>query len=98
MQAERSRPRKRRGPARPSTRRTAKLKQRLATRHGGSCCCYCGVRRKLRQMSLEHVVPLAHGGTNARSNLRLACPSCNAEKGSRLLGEWFPSSWIGGLA
>jgi 5-methylcytosine-specific restriction endonuclease McrA len=33
--------------------------------------------------TLEHIVPLNHGGTNDLENLALACDECNSEKGRR---------------
>lgn len=38
--------------------------------------------------SIDHVVPLARGGTNYEGNLVPACGSCNSSKGARLLTEW----------
>jgi 5-methylcytosine-specific restriction endonuclease McrA len=35
-------------------------------------------------MHLEHIVPLAAGGTSDEENLWLACPLCNGSKGSRV--------------
>lgn len=32
-------------------------------------------------MHLEHIIPLAAGGTSAEENLWLACPLCNGYKG-----------------
>jgi 5-methylcytosine-specific restriction endonuclease McrA len=33
---------------------------------------------------VDHVVPLARGGTHTRDNLATACPSCNISKGTKL--------------
>ena len=33
--------------------------------------------------TIEHILPLTHGGTNDLSNLALACVECNSEKGRR---------------
>ena len=45
-------------------------------------CHWC--RRPLSEATatLEHVVPLARGGSNRRENLTLACKQCNHERGS----------------
>ena len=40
----------------------------------------------------DHVVPRARGGSNAISNLALACGGCNVRKGSKLLDE-LPLDW-----
>ena len=50
-------------------------------------CRYCG--RPARPLHLDHVVPLAKGGTTVIENLVLACRSCNLRKGTRL---WVPSA------
>ena len=34
-------------------------------------------------VTLEHIVPRNHGGTDDLTNLALACARCNAEKGMR---------------
>jgi len=34
-------------------------------------------------VTIEHIVPRHHGGTDEPSNLALACARCNAEKGIR---------------
>jgi 5-methylcytosine-specific restriction endonuclease McrA len=37
--------------------------------------------------TLDHVVPVSQGGTNALSNLRLAHRCCNSERGNTSLGK-----------
>lgn len=49
-------------------------------------CCYCRVALTLETSTLEHVIPAALGGTNAYSNLKLACEPCNWERGQALGG------------
>ncbi len=51
-----------------------------------SKCYYC--KAKLETWHVDHIVPLAKGGTNDISNIVLACPSCNLNKHARLLNEW----------
>ena len=46
--------------------------------YGGSCW-MCGGRAD----SMDHVIPLARGGSNWPANLRPACRSCNSRKGAR---------------
>jgi hypothetical protein len=42
------------------------------------CCHYCS----LAADTVDHVIPLAHGGGNARSNLVAACYPCNNVRGT----------------
>jgi hypothetical protein len=62
-------------------------KQALAMRDGGAVCHYCGARSKLGELTVDHVVPLARGGSNARANKVLACRPCNAAKGAAIWVE-----------
>ena len=66
---------------------------RLAIYHrDGFCCAYCGQKlttgkgtrgrvRPGREATLDHVIPVDRGGTNAATNLVTACLTCNAQKG-----------------
>lgn len=54
----------------------------------GGRCAYCGVSTGKRRGTLDHYMPLALGGTNHRKNLRWACLTCNANKGSMHPDEW----------
>lgn len=38
----------------------------------------------LSRATIEHILPRAHGGTDAPANLALACSRCNHQKGARL--------------
>jgi 5-methylcytosine-specific restriction endonuclease McrA len=51
-------------------------------------CAYCDVSLEDTGYHVDHVIPLAKGGTNYPSNLALACPRCNMEKHDKLLEEW----------
>lgn len=51
-------------------------------------CYLCGQQDlKDRQIHLDHVIPLARGGTHTDDNLRVACVPCNYRKADRLLSE-----------
>jgi 5-methylcytosine-specific restriction protein A len=43
-------------------------------------CHYCEGRFPPAQLTLDHVVPLARGGTSTRGNCVPACRKCNQEK------------------
>jgi 5-methylcytosine-specific restriction endonuclease McrA len=38
--------------------------------------------------TVDHVVPLIHGGTNYQENLVPCCRPCNSSKGDKSLNEW----------
>jgi len=48
-------------------------------------CGYCGI--KSRKMTVDHVVPKAHGGKNSFENTVCACKKCNNKKGDKLPKE-----------
>jgi hypothetical protein len=51
-------------------------------------CGYCLSPQHLvlAPLEIEHIIPLAHGGTDDESNLWLACPLCNAHKAEKTTG------------
>lgn len=51
-------------------------------------CGYCQISQQISgaQMHVEHIVPLAQGGTSDESNLWLACAWCNSFKGTKIFG------------
>lgn len=65
------------------------LRQRLIAAYGGvnvagervARCAYCGTTEG--QIEVDHIIPQSRGGTDRRSNLVLACATCNARKGDR---------------
>lgn len=56
----------------------------LLRRHGGRCA-YC---LTAPAEHLDHVIPLARGGSHGIGNLAPACARCNRSKSDRLLVEW----------
>lgn len=51
----------------------------------GPRCAYCGLETDLE---VEHVVPLARGGTNEITNLTVACHECNSRKRTKTAAEF----------
>jgi 5-methylcytosine-specific restriction endonuclease McrA len=43
-------------------------------------CHYCGKKFKAAELTMDHVIPLARGGTSTRGNCVPACRACNATK------------------
>lgn len=56
-----------------------KIKQRLLKNH--PYCRWCDVWLDKNSATLDHVIPLARGGSNGTNNLVLSCEPCNREKG-----------------
>lgn len=53
------------------------------------CCAYCGRKGTNRTLVIEHVLPVAQGGSTNVNNILPACRSCNREKGGARLDQWF---------
>lgn len=54
-------------------------------------CIHCNARHTITEdgvaltsATIEHIIPRAHGGTDALTNLAIACARCNIGKGHRL--------------
>ena len=46
-------------------------------------CAGCRVMFPFRNMTVDHIVPQAKGGSNHIANLQLLCGACNSKKGTR---------------
>lgn len=47
-----------------------------------ACRCYrCGTLLTLETLTVDRIIPGAHGGTYRRNNIRPACSGCNSETG-----------------
>ncbi len=66
------------GIERPSSRDILKYECIRRQRNG---CAYCGGEIGQRSAELDHIVPRAGGGSNARDNLVATCRRCNDAKG-----------------
>lgn len=55
----------------------------------GRRCVYCGTPLDYEIATLDHVHPLAKGGTDVAGNIVAACPGCNRGKGDMLPFEFF---------
>lgn len=60
------------------------LRQRIAAQAGHRCG-YCLTPQSFTAMPMhvEHIIPLAAGGSSVEDNLWLACPLCNGYKGTQ---------------
>jgi len=50
-------------------------------------CQYCGERKAVNELTLDHIMPRSRGGDNSAVNVVTACVSCNTRKGDRTPAE-----------
>lgn len=50
-------------------------------------CQACGKKPPEVKLQVDHIIPLAKGGTNDISNLQTLCQGCNLAKGDRILQQ-----------
>jgi len=65
-------------------RLTAWWKKKIAS----GVCHYCGLKFNPNELTMDHKIPLARGGTSDRENLVPACKDCNNNKKDLLSIEW----------
>lgn len=54
----------------------------------GDKCAYCGVEL-FGKGEVEHMTPLAKGGSDRADNIVLACKGCNSEKHAKTVREYY---------
>lgn len=64
-------------------RYTPPLSNRALFRRDENLCLYCGEQFRDRELSRDHVHPIAQGGVDTWANVVTACKRCNNHKGSR---------------
>ena len=65
-------------------RRSQWWKNRLAT----GKCHYCDRSFPVRELTMDHVVPIIRGGCSTRSNVVPCCKECNTNKRDLVPVEW----------
>lgn len=55
-------------------------------------CAYCGIKERGKELTIDHITPLAKMGTDDYSNLVPACRSCNLSKGHSNVRQWYSNS------
>ena len=58
-------------------------------------CHYCGDTFPPKELTMDHVIPIARGGRSEKFNLVPSCKSCNTKKKQMLPAEW--GSYMEGL-
>ncbi len=67
--------------------RAVKFNRRNVYARDEGRCQYCGKRFPTSELTLDHVVPRARGGSSTWDNLVCCCVACNMRKGGRLPEE-----------
>jgi 5-methylcytosine-specific restriction endonuclease McrA len=71
--------------ARVRNAKTGLITDREIKRLLSAPCAYCGA---IREITIDHVVPLARGGDHTIGNFLPACKSCNSRKKDSFITEW----------
>lgn len=80
------------GPSRSRPGISASVRRAIKT---DEQCRYCGA---MWASQIDHVIPVAQGGSSTVSNLAHACLRCNAEKSGRTPAQWKDSRLGRGLS
>jgi 5-methylcytosine-specific restriction endonuclease McrA len=51
-------------------------------------CYYCGRKTARKELTMDHIVPLARGGKSSKGNVVACCKICNTKKKTMLPLEW----------
>ena len=51
-------------------------------------CRYCGRMTPPKELTMDHIVPIARGGKSTKNNVVTACKECNNAKKQLLPMEW----------
>jgi len=78
-------------------RRHARIEQvnrRKIIERDNSTCYMCGRKLGYLEIVLDHVIPIARGGSHSEDNMKVACAPCNSRKGDKLPAEceWLKQS------
>lgn len=69
-----------------NSRDKSRRKAALLLRYGNQCK-GCRVWYPERELTIDHIIPKARGGSSALGNLQLMCAFCNHEKADRMVGR-----------
>lgn len=68
--------------------RTLRKQNWWKNRIASGVCHYCGRTVAPKDLTLDHIVPLARGGRSTKGNCVPACKECNNQKKNLLPMEW----------
>ena len=68
-------------------RREIKYSRENVFHRDGYVCQYCGEKFKRDDLTIDHVIPKSHGGSNLWNNLVCCCDPCNGKKADRTPGQ-----------
>ena len=57
-------------------------------RQAKGVCHYCGRKTPSKDLTMDHIVPIARGGRSTKGNVAPACKECNNRKKQLLPMEW----------
>lgn len=63
-------------------------KRKMIYDRAGGRCQLCGRKILYKDMTIDHIIPLAMNGNNSDDNLQCACKSCNRQKAAYLPEEF----------
>ncbi len=75
-----------------SKARTLRASQWWKRRRARGICHYCGKQYPPKELTMDHIVPIARGGKSTKGNVVPCCKGCNALKKSTLLMDWKESA------
>lgn len=81
-------------PLKPQRKPISASKRIAVFRRDGFKCSYCGNSPEV--LHLDHIVPLAKGGTDEISNLTVCCARCNSKKRTKSVKQFTVQLEYGG--
>ena len=51
-------------------------------------CHYCGETFPAKKLTMDHLLPVARGGSSSKGNIVACCKDCNTKKRDMLPSEW----------
>lgn len=68
--------------------RTLRASQWWKRKRSTGICHYCNGQFPPKELTMDHVIPIARGGRSEKFNLVPCCKNCNTQKRQMLPAEW----------